>query len=220
VRGRERKMASHRFSSLPDASRIFRPGVRERTACTLTLSINLRLLLPCNGLLPVGMRRGNPPDIRQCSLADEKHVRQIRWSLSRVTANVQALLVYTRVNSRGYSSSKKKSVLRWVNGPVEGTIIRLPKVKTDPAIEPVRAWPEGPCLRQIPECDATLDLDERDGQIECSASGSVRPLSGLVRTESSVRFENAGFTFDHSSRLHDERWCASQTCGQPMAQLG
>jgi hypothetical protein len=178
-------MASHRFSPLPDASRIFRPGVRERTACTLTLSINLRLLLPCNGLLPVGMRLGESSGYSQCSLADEKHVRQIRWSLSRVTANVQSLLVYTRVNSRGYSSSKKKSVLRWVKGPVEGTIIRLPKVKTDPAIEPVRAWPGGPCLLQIPECDATLELGDRDGFIKCFSIGQREVAVGTPAGSSS-----------------------------------
>ena len=30
--------------------------------------------------------------------------------------------------------------------PVEGIIVRLPKVKTDPNLKPVRALPEGPCF--------------------------------------------------------------------------
>jgi hypothetical protein len=38
----------------------------------------------------------------------------------------------------------------------------------------------GASLRQVPECDATLDLDERGGYSKCSATmGSVRPLSRL-----------------------------------------
>jgi hypothetical protein len=58
-------------------------------------------------------------------------------------------------------------------------ILRLPKVKTDPNIEPVRALPEGPCFDKF----LTVDLDERDGHSKCSVSSSVRPLSRLVRTE-------------------------------------